>query len=522
MRLDTSLNFWNNNYKKIKKMKSLLKIVFISIVASFIWSCSQDDDITEPNGGGGSNGGGEPNPVILNSTNFMNDVDISEDASSQVIRIQFSEIATGNASLKVRLNPTALENIEIDLDVVNNVISVPIVEGRNFSEFNITPLDNLIVNENSIVTFEIIELPLNYILGNKASLTLTIIDNEEYITTNFIDNTSITLIEGSDNYLKVILGLSNPVQESGTIKLRTIYNQPSELISSAEFNDFNEVEIQLLSGQDEAYFELFISDDQLLLGHIEVVFEIIETYGLVIIGDQNEYKLVLLDDELRNKPKSIESFSGNWIIKKTYEYNELGQISKINWERNTPNYTSGVKTYYYDSNGFVNRVNNYPNNDEYFYFSNRRVYRSDEIDFGITKSYKLYDYDSNNRVVGISKYDRQPNGSYINTMIFVYLYHNSGNIYKQLTYINNSNINQFELVSTRSYSNYFNSDNPFYSLEILPNYQPQLQLPADYNVFENGVNMDFSFSYEFSANGFPTRRISSGTGSSEIVNYEYY
>ena len=147
---------------------------------------------------------------------------------------------------------------------------------------------------------------------------------------------------------------------------------------------------------------------------------------------------------------------------------------------------------------------------------------SEVIDFGVKKSYTLYDYDPDGNIGGMAVYHRQISGEYLLSLVYVYLNDINGNIYSQLTYYpRNGSKDQLELISTITYGTYYENSNPFPSFEVIPGLVSQPRLPGSYHVEENGGNLFYNMSYEFNENGMPVKRYVSGSGN-EFTSYEYY
>jgi hypothetical protein len=146
------------------------------------------------------------------------------------------------------------------------------------------------------------------------------------------------------------------------------------------------------------------------------------------------------------------------------------------------------------------------------------VIRSETIENGIKKSYALYDYDQAGNIGGKATYYLQSDGSYKQSLTFIYLYFNDGNLYKQLTYTPSDGNEEYVLLSTRTYEGYLNVSNPFPVFEIVPTISAQIKLPSSYRMEENGVNLVYHFSYQVNENGLPISR----STNLETTIYAYY
>jgi hypothetical protein len=276
-------------------------------------------------------------------------------------------------------------------------------------------------------------------------------------------------------------------------------------------------------GTSEVTFRAIPINDEILKSHQEVRFEITDTQGSIIKGNQLTYSLNLLDNELMGKPKSYDSYGGGWRVKYNYHYNALGQISFIEWENYTPNKRSGTYTYYYAENGLIERINHHSSRDEYFYQENGRIVKSEVVAYGDVVSYSFYDYDPAGNLGAKLNYVKNPYGEYVKDMLFLYLYHDDGNIYKQLTYIPGEEEGEEQLISTRTFGGYYQDKvNHFPMFEVIHGVNSQPNMPSYHRVEENGADLQYHLSYEFNDAGNPVSRTVTGSGANEITHYAYY
>ncbi len=329
--------------------------------------------------------------------------------------------------------------------------------------------------------------------------------------------------------VRIPIVLNKPAIASGEI----LIGFSTEYIDAFDSNpqsDTGYLKIQVQEGDTEAGFTIYPHDNDVVNDAITIDFKISEVSDGFEIGNSNTLDLTIEDDPsdvdpitLLGIPKSYETTTGNWRVKKTYEYNEEGKLSKVFWVTETPYYRSGTETYYYDSENIISRINYYPNSDVYFYIEQGRVVKSEKIENDIKKSYSLYDYDAAGNLGGMVTYHRQSDGSYAEGLTHIYLFWNSGNIYKHMTYSKDVNSDEHILLSTKTFDTYLNADNHFPMIETFPGVNMQPKLPSTYKLEEHGYVFNYTISYEYNDAGYVTRRnVSSTNGGSESTSYEWY
>jgi YD repeat-containing protein len=201
-----------------------------------------------------------------------------------------------------------------------------------------------------------------------------------------------------------------------------------------------------------------------------------------------------------------------------------GTLAQVKWEQSTPGTLTGVYTYHYDANGNLIKSTDNPVQETVYTWEGNQITKSERIKNNELVEYNLFGYDEAGNVGEVAQFNKQPNGDFVMSLLFVYLYYTDGNLYKQLTYNPNGSqdIEDFILISTYIYDNYLNVVNPVPMLEIIPNRPTQLNLPHTYRVESNGSDITYQFSYTFDDQGRPTQRTATSGITSEITNYQYF
>lgn len=348
--------------------------------------------------------------------------------------------------------------------------------------------------------------------------------SKEKIKVDFADLTSFN---ESDAKVIVTVLLNKTSSKVGTIEIKLNADIDYEFTTDPLADDAGLIQLDIQANTDSVAFIIYPTDNAEIDTDRFINISLSDVSEGFEIGSKNSLRLEVLDDEsdqtpieFLNKPKSFESISSSDRYKETYTYNQLGKIHKVLWESETPGYKSGVKTYYYASNGLLERVNKGTGFDQYFYQENNKIVRAEVVEFGVVKSYTLYDYDSEGNLGGKADYYRQSDGTYSLTMINVYLSDNDHNLYKQLMYVPNGD--DQTLISTRTYEQYIPNSENMFPVEIIPSVSMQSNLPGSYRQEENNIDMRFTFSYEVNNNGRVISRTTVSNFGNQVTNYTYY
>lgn len=328
-------------------------------------------------------------------------------------------------------------------------------------------------------------------------------------------DTIFSLAENGDP-VEIPVTFDAPARVAGTIKIRITADLDLQ-VQTVPAPVGGVIELEVEEGDLSASFTLVPVNDALIGGMKSVSFEVISVSNGFTVGEQASGEVEIIDDELAGKPKSFETSGGGWKVSRTYEYRPDGLIDKVRWKNETPNETTGTDTYFY-SEGKIARINYYPGRDAYFLWENGRIRSSEILENGIRKSYSEYDYDAAGNIGAIQEFTLQPNGEYVQSYVYIYLYFNDGNLYKQLTYIPTELPEEYELTSTRTHENYLDKPNEFPVNEIVPTVRAQVNLPGSFRIEQGTTDLTYLFSYEFDSEGRVTRRATNG----EVTTYTYY
>jgi len=477
-----------------------------------LYACQQEDDTIPP-----------VNHGAPTTVQFDNHTPILENSITNKITILFDKSAGQDGELEITVSSDAMDDFQTVPAVQNGKITIEISKNDTGASFEIKPQNNQIMDGNKDILFNLNSASEGFLFGINRTLNMAILDDETAVAADFL-SISATVAENVDpNSYNVIIAFSTTTPGEGKLKVHMDEATLNDGFVTNPPMDANQMlEFTIPAGSDGYVFEVKPNDDQVIKGHNLIKFSILEAEGAIIIGSQVNFELIILDDELAFKAKSYESVGGSWRSKKTYVYDELGRIKEVNWESATPGASSGTYTYYYADNGLIERINHAANIDEFFYQENGKIIKSEYVQNGIITAYDEYDYDLAGNVGGKAKYNLQSGGDYVLSLVFLYLFHDDGNLYSQNTYIPVAGEDDYQLISTRTYENYLEVANPFLGIEILPNIVVQPNLPGSYKVEENGFTIEYDFTYDYNEMGLPIRRYATSNTDSEVTSYEYY
>jgi hypothetical protein len=442
----------------------------------------------------------------------------------------------GPQEISIVLNKTASLEGTITIDVttentlafttipaaVDGKIELPVLKGQEFAKFSVVPTDNLSLNADQSATFTLTSISNGFTIGIEKALTLTFVDNETIAQVGFSGESSSTAENSQPIPIAITLSHASPGTGSIDVTIESenaIYGihyttEPAAIDGK--------ITLSIEPGFETVAFNVISANDQLFNGNKEITYTITAAEGSVQVGQVPAHVLKITDDELSGMRKGYTISAGSWGYKKEYQYNELGQVSTIYWERNTPGKLSGTYTYEYDAAGNVIRMRENDFTETTYSWENGRIIKEESWKDGLLKKYTLYAYDQAGNVGEAAVHYRQANGELKLSLLFVYLYRQDGNIYKQLSYAPIEGTDDYNLLSTKTFDGYLTQANPFTMVEILPNQNTQPNLPLSYRVEENGFDIVYQFSYEFDDAGKPTKRTASSSAGSEVVSYEYY
>jgi hypothetical protein len=477
------------------------------VLGSLFFACENDDKLLPP--------------AIAQFEN--NVLSVPENNEKSTVKILFSRSASVAGELTIQFNSEYSSHFSIEPSPQENTLTLPVVVGQTFVSFDVVPVNNTALDGDKKIDFTIASITDGFNVGTNKTLSATVVDDETPSDVNFLYNHgSIRENTGAGSMVRIML--SHPVSGSSSIAVSlqstgVIYG--TNFITEPPLSD-NRITFSVEAGADHVEFKVIPINDDKFQGDRTIIYSIAEISGPISKGDQLQHELKIVDDELDGKGKGYEIFAGNWRYKKNYTYNENGLLTSVAWEQNTPGYSGGTYTYFYDQDDKIQKIVTSSVDETRYVWNDGRIVKSEEYRSGTLKQFTIYSYDPAGNVGEAAAHYRQPNGEMNLGLLFVYLYTTDGNLYKQLVYTPIEGSDDYNLNSTRTYDSYLDVENPFPMVEIVPNMVSQPKLPASYRVEEGGHNILYTFTYEFSEDGKPSKRTATSSSASEVAYYEYY
>jgi len=496
------------------KTKTTLKGVAIGLALLGLISCENEQPIPEGN-----------SIVQFADTQVM----ISENQTEKKIVLNLSNPAlqTGTVSIVFTSNQS-VKFVTVPA-TTNGRIELPVIKGTNSVSFLIKPVNDTQHDGNKMFSAMISEVSPGFKIGTQHVLSISIVDDEgsfdDRVEANFPVN-QMTVREDANGAM-ITVPLSAPAPAPGLIGIVYASENIGYGIEIRYGIDFitepavvnGKITIALASGSHQVSFKVIPINNQVWLGDRSMVFTLVTGQGSVRLGQGVVLKLNILDDEPAPKIKGYETVGGGWKVKRTYEYGYDNNLDKVTWEQYTPSYLGGTYNYEYYQGRLHKMVEN-ANRETYYVWEGGRIVKEEQYTNGLLSKYVLYNYDQAGNIGEAAFHYRQPDGSLKMGLLFVYLYYTDGNLYKKMAYNPVNGLENLSLISTVTYGNYLDVENPF-PLEILPNVNSQPNLPGTYREEANGSDLFFNFTYEFDNIGRPLKRTTTSTRGSETTTYHY-
>ena len=452
---------------------------------------------------------------------------IPENAGEQTVVVKLSKPAPSDGLITLKAGDKFTSNFNTIPESENGLISLAISKGESAVAVKLQPINNADKDGQRFLELKLHHVSTPLTASVPGTLNITVEDDESSpiveSVANFISQ-NITLDEKSASGVEYQVHFSEAVAVDSEIKIAISSENGSYGLNyvSEPVAQNNIISLPVATGLRVIAFKVTPVDNNQISGELKVKLDLSETSGSVKKGTKVQEVLTIKDDELTGKPRGYEVTAGATVIKRFYEYDASGRISKVNWENYTPSYTQGTDIYHYNQTGQIERITKGTKEIAYFW-SGGQIVRSEEQSNGTVKSYAEYDYDDKGNLAGVVSYYRQSDNTFAKGFFTVFLYFLDGNLYKSLTYQDNADPEQEPyLVSTKTYDNYIDVANHFPMSEVLPNIKSQTKLATVYRVEESGADQTYSLTYEFRDDGLAGKRIASGPNDTQTAVYHYY
>ena len=448
---------------------------------------------------------------------------LSENSAKTIITISFNKQAVENGEVSIQVSSSNVEKFQFYPSAVDGVIQLPFAKGQSKVSFEVTSLDNDVLDGDKTLDFVIASVSQGYNIGVTKTLSTVWVDDETPARVNFEDQETEGRENNDDGY-PITISFSHAAKADGLVRVAI---QSNDAVYGTHFstepavtNGF--ITLSVAAGKNNVVFKVFPLDDDLHNEQRSISYTIVEVQGGLEKGEYLQHDLKISDDELKGTGKGYDVIAGSWRYKKRYEYNEDGRISKVYWDQYTPGHTGGVYSYVYNASGQLDKIIRSAVREEIYLREGNKITKSEEYTNSVLTKYTLYGYDDAGNVAEAAVHYRQPDGTLKLATIFVYLYHNDHNIYKVLTYTAVEGSEDHDLIGTKTFDHYVDVENPFPMVEVLPDQSAQNKLPASYRIEENGHDITYQFNYQYSEEGKPLSRTATSPSASEIAYYHYY
>lgn len=491
-------------------MKSkIVTLLALSFSAFAFYSCDDDSIV-----------------VTSATVNFSaSEVRVTENGQGSVT-IALSSAVPSQQEIVVSFDASATEYFTTTPAAVNNRIRIPVTKGSNSVMFTIAPVNNSLNDGNKVVDFSLETVPSKYTKGVKSTVRLVIEeDDNAQLNGPVADFLSLTseLNESNEEGHLVEVSLAKSELANGTIEFQlsstAVYNR--DFITEPAFVN-NKLVLDVNGQSNNVSFRVRPLNNAVINDEPTVTFSIISTSGNIAKGAKLSTVVKIKDDELSGKPKGYEVLGGQWGLKRNITYFPNGDVKNIEITEAFPSERVRNESYFYNAAGRLEKVNQYPGIDLVYTWQDGRIIREDQVNHGQVTEYRLYDYDDAGNIAGVERWWRNRDGIFVKVSILVNLYYTDGNVYKTMLYSPVVGQEEPALVSTKTYENYIDAENPFPMVDILPNIKCQNKLPGKYTVEEGGHRFEFNMSYEFREDGKVSRRTARGGNISESAVYYYY
>lgn len=452
---------------------------------------------------------------------------VAENAGEQTVLLKLSKPAPSDGVITLKPGENFASNFNTIPSSENGLIHLAIAKGESAVVLKLLPINNTDKDGQRFLELKLHSVTAPLVSAVPGTLNITVEDDESApiveSMANFISQNA-TLDEKNASGLEYQIHFSEAVAIDSEIKITLSSENGGYGVNyiSEPLAQNNIISLPVAAGLRVLSFKITPIDNDQISGELKVKLDISETTGSVKKGTKVQEVLTIKDDELTGKPRGYEVTAGNTVIKRFYEYDASGRISKVNWENYTPSHTQGTDVYHYNQAGQIERITKGVKEIVYFW-SGGRIVRSEEQTNGSVNNYNEYDYDEKGNVAGVVSYYRQADNTFVKGFFTLYLYFLDGNLYKSLTYQDNVDPEQEPyLVSTKTYDNYIDVVNHFPMSEVLPNIKSQTKLATVYRLEESGADQTYSLAYEFREDGLVGKRIASGPHDTQTAVYHYY
>jgi len=451
-------------------------------------------------------------------------ISINENQVEKKIELNLNKPAQQTGSVSLVLSSDQLAKFVTEPANSNGRIELPLIKGNTTISFLLKPVNDTQADDAKTLSVLISDVSSGFQIGNQHSLSVSVLDDDEPAVERVEANFAVlqnTISENTTGGSVITVRSSAPAPAPGIIGIVYASDKLTygiDFITEPALEN-SKISLALATGANQVTFKVIPVNNQVFNGDRGVVFTLVDGQGSVRLGQSVVLQLNITDDEPAPKIKGYETAGGGWKVKRLFEYDDNNNLAKITWEQYTPAYLGGTYKYEYHQGRLHKMVEN-ANRETYYMWEGDRIVKEEQYTNGQLSKYVLYHYDQAGNIGEAAFHYKQKDGSIKLGLLFVYLYFTDGNLYKKMVYNPIEGSDEYSLISTVTYNNYLDVENPF-PVEIIPNVNSQPKLPGSYREEANGHDTFYNFTYEFDGSGRPLKRTATSGIGSEITTYSY-
>lgn len=480
----------------MKTINQLMLALFVALAVS----CSKDDD------------NDSEQSVLPVTMEFVTDLSFPELSEGQEIQISFNRPAPVNGTITIGLDPADAGGFTTTPAMVDGEIQLQIAKGATGASFTFDTENDDELHGNREFSFLLLDASEHFLIGEKSSMEITIFEDEVPAAVNFAW-LNYQILENQTEGLEVPVQFSVPAPGAAVVKIRVEGEAVGDFLTTVPPMDANNIiHLNVASGVWDVKIGLQPKNNTTLDQHRNLKFSIVEVSGALNMGDRLELDLLLRDDELAGKLKSVESISVNNRLLKTIEYSADGRISKVSLTNST-GYTF-FENYHYNESGQLTGTSGIAGDFTALTWEDGKIVKSEKVVgfFGVNQS--IFEYEDG-KLSRKRDFTLDMNRNATETDRYHYTYYSSGNLKTESRYslVNGS----WKEITMRTYDAYSEQPNPS-PLEAAPGLPLQQQLNATQITIENNETKMLYYAHVFDADGKVTERFDGY----ETLKYSYY
>ena len=224
---------------------------------------------------------------------------VPEDGEATIV-LELDRPAPNDESIRITIESNAIlnEHFTTNLPFLDSSLVLNIEKGQKSSEFKVTSIDNATFDNGRFMIFKLTNPSQGLQLGKLTTNTLLIADDEGPSLVSF-SVTSGTVSESATSGIAVEITLFPPAKEEGSVTLildgTAVYG--TDFMTQPEATN-DSIVFSIKKNQTSASLNVLPMDNEVMSGHVTVVFSISAVSGGVFKGKDLKYSVIITDDEV--------------------------------------------------------------------------------------------------------------------------------------------------------------------------------------------------------------------------------